>query len=130
MEIVGTGIDIVACQRIKEMIDTHGDKFLHRVYTDYEISYCQSRRRALEHFAGRWAAKEAVVKALGTGWNRSIGYRDVEVQNTGDGVPTIGLRGAARQQAQELGITRILISISHCEAYAVAHAIGVTGQGQ
>ena len=126
MEIVGTGIDIVECERIKQMMDTHGDKFLHRVYTDCELSYCRSRRRAVEHFAGRWAAKEAVVKALGTGWNRSIGYKDIEVQNASDGVPKIGLRGAAREQAQQLGITRIFISISHCEAYATAHAVAVT----
>lgn len=126
MDIVGTGIDIVECARIKQMIERHGIAFLQRVYTDCEISYCQSRRRAVEHFAGRWAAKEAVVKALGTGWSRAIDYRDIEVQNNTDGVPKIGLRGAAREQAQKQQITRVLISISHCEAYAVAHAIAVT----
>ena len=126
MAIVSTGIDIVECERIKQMIDRHGTAFTRRVFTDYEISYCESRRRAVEHFAGRWAAKEAVVKALGTGWSRRIGYRDIEVQSNRDGMPRIGLRGAARELAQKQKIARILISISHCESYAVANAVAVT----
>ena len=127
VEIVGTGIDIIQCERIKEMIESHGDAFLRRVYTDYELSYCRSRRRAVEHFAGRWAAKEAVVKVLGTGWNHGISFKDVEVQNTSQGVPKVTLRGAARERARQLNISTFHISISHCEAYSVAHAIAMTG---
>jgi len=126
MDILGIGIDIVECAHIGDMIERHGPTFLARVFTEYETQYCQARRRAVEHFAGRWAAKEAVVKALGTGWNRGIGYCDVEVQHAGTGTPKIVLRGAARDLAKKQEIETILITISHCEAYAVAQAIAVS----
>src|SRR5262249_36771069 len=70
MEILGIGTDIVECPRIGKMIEQHGELFLRRVYTEREIRYCQSRKHAIEHFAGRWAAKEAILKAIGTGWAR------------------------------------------------------------
>ena len=81
MAIVGTGIDIVECLRIAQMIERHGELFITRVYTDIEIEYCTTRKAATQHYAGRWAAKEAVLKALGTGWTRGINWRDIEVRN-------------------------------------------------
>src|SRR6266480_1888185 len=96
MEIVGIGTDIVECLRIGRMVQQHGELFLTRVYTPREIRYCQRRKHATEHFAGRWAAKEAVFKCLGTGWRRGLCWTDLEVRNDPDGKPGIYLRGAAR----------------------------------
>jgi len=125
MEIVGIGSDIVECVRIRQMIETHGELFLRRVYTDREIRYCQSRRYAAEHFAGRWAAKEAVLKAFGTGWRRGISWRDIEVRNDPSGRPTIAVRGRAKEVAMALRLSDVLITISHCRTHAIAYAIAV-----
>ena len=128
MEIVGLGADIVECVRIGKMIDAHGELFLQRVYTDREIRYCQSRRQATEHFAGRWAAKEAVLKALGTGWRRGISWRDVEIRNDPSGQPRVAVRGEAKEIAKKLGLSDVLITISHCRTMATAYAIAVRGR--
>ena len=127
MNIVGIGTDIVECVRIAQMIEKHGELFLERVFTSAELRYCQSRKLATEHFAGRWAAKEAVLKCLGTGWRKGICWTDIEVTNDHQGAPQVELAGAAREQANKLHITRILLSISHCRAYATAHALALTG---
>src|SRR5262245_20325471 len=120
MEIVGIGSDIVECLRIGRMIEHHGEMFLRRVYTPREIRYCQARRNATEHFAGRWAAKEAVLKCLGTGWRRGLSWIDMEIRNDKAGLPRLYLAGAARERAVQRRISDILISISHCRAYATA----------
>jgi len=125
MEIVGIGSDIVECVRIRRMIAQHGELFLRRVYTDREIRYCQSRRYAAEHFAGRWAAKEAVLKAFGTGWRRGISWRDIEIRNDPAGRPCVAVRGRAKEVALALKLTDVLISISHCRTHAVAYAVAV-----
>jgi holo-[acyl-carrier protein] synthase len=125
MEIVGIGTDIVECLRIARMIEEHGEVFLMRVYTDHEIRYCQGRKRAMEHFAGRWAAKEAVLKCLGTGWRRGTNWTDVEVRNDSNGIPHVTLCGAVKEFADKLGIGTIHLSISHCRAYATAYATAV-----
>lgn len=123
MAIVGTGIDIVECLRIAQMIERHGELFITRVYTDTEIEYCTSRKAATQHYAGRWAAKEAVLKALGTGWRRGIGWRDIEIRNGQNGTPTVKLRGGARDLMERAGIKTMHISISHCRSFAVAHVV-------
>jgi holo-[acyl-carrier protein] synthase len=127
MEIVGIGTDIVECFRIGRMIEEHGELFLTRVYTPREIGYCRARRTATEHFAGRWAAKEAIMKCLGTGWRRGIGWTDLEVRNAPGGQPHVCLRGAARDLARQLGVSEILLTLSHCRAYATATAVAVRG---
>jgi holo-[acyl-carrier protein] synthase len=127
MDIVGIGTDIVECLRIGRMVEQHGELFLTRVYTPREIRYCQARKHATEHFAGRWAAKEAIMKCLGTGWRRGLCWTDMEVRNDPQGKPLVALRGAAREQAEQLLISEILLSISHCRAYATAYAIAVRG---
>ena len=129
MEIVGIGTDIVECLRIGRMIEHHGEMFLTRVYTSREIRYCQTRRHCTEHFAGRWAAKEAVLKCLGTGWRRGLCWTDVEVRNDPGGKPSVHLCGAAKERAQQLRLSDILLSISHCRAYATAYAVAVSGAG-
>ncbi len=125
MDIVGIGADIVECVRIAQMIDKHGEVFLERVFTTREMRYCQARKHATEHFAGRWAAKEAVLKCLGTGWKKGICWTDVEVRNDPSGMPRVYLTGAAKEQADNLLITNTWLTISHCRAYATAYAIAV-----
>ena len=125
MQVIGIGTDIIECARIGKMIERHGEFFLERVYTPREIAYCQSHRHSNERFAGRWAAKEAILKALGTGWRKGISWRDIEVGNEISGKPIVKLGGQARTHAQKAKIRDILISISHCRAYAVAYALAV-----
>lgn len=123
MAILGIGTDIVECLRIAQMIERHGELFITRVYTDHEIAYCNARKTATQHFAGRWAAKEAVLKALGTGWRRGISWRDIEIRNDRAGAPTVVLRAGARDVFEHSGIERMHITISHCRGHAVAYAL-------
>lgn len=125
MDIIGIGTDITECLRIARMIERHGELFINRVYTPAEISYCQGRKQATQHFTGRWAAKEAVLKALGTGWVRGISWRDVEIRNEPGGKPVVGIRGGAKEVVEQLGIAKILVSISHCHTHATAYAVAV-----
>jgi holo-[acyl-carrier protein] synthase len=123
--ILGIGTDITECLRIARMIERYGEQFMNRVYTDEEIRYCQNRRQATQHFTGRWAAKEAVLKALGIGWRRGIAWRDVEIRNEPGGRPVVAVRGGVKETVQRLGITDLLISISHCRTHATAYAIAL-----
>lgn len=125
--IVGLGTDIVEIVRIGKMIERHGDHFLTRVYTADEIRYCQRRKEYLQHYAGRWAAKEAVMKVLGTGFVRGIGWKDIEIGVRASGQPFVQLHGGVREYAEQLGVEQVLITISHCRAYATATAIGWGG---
>lgn len=127
--IIGLGTDIIEIPRIAEMIERHGELFLTRIYTDDEIRHCQLRKHSTQHFAGRWAAKEAVMKVLGTGFIKGIGWKDVEVKNLKSGRPIMNLSGGARRRADGIGIGEVLITISHCRAYATATAVGVAAVG-
>jgi holo-[acyl-carrier protein] synthase len=119
-QIISLGTDIIECVRIAQMIEKHGEVFLQRVFTQREIAYCSSRRSANQHYAGRWAAKEAALKALGTGWAKGIHWTDVEVRNEVSGKPMLILANRAEEVATSLGIRQMLISISHCRNYAIA----------
>lgn len=130
MTVVGIGTDIVECLRVAKMIERHGELFLTRVFTSHEIEYCTARKAATQHYAGRFAAKEAVLKALGTGWTRGLHWRDIEVRNEMGGKPKIALSGAARELAEKLGIIEMHISISHCRTHATAYALAVGREGQ
>ena len=123
--VIGIGTDIIECVRIAKMIEKHGEVFLQRVFTQREILYCSSRKAATQHYAGRWAAKEAVLKVLGTGWAKGIQWTDVEVVNEIGGRPYIELDGQAKVISQQQGIHQIMISISHCRSYAIAYATAV-----
>lgn len=125
MSVLGIGIDIIECLRIAKMIERHGELFLTRVYTSHEIDYCTARKASTQHYAGRFAAKEAVLKALGTGWTRGVHWRDIEVRNEMGGKPKIALSGGAREMCEKLGIAEMHISISHCRTHAVAYAMAV-----
>jgi holo-[acyl-carrier protein] synthase len=129
MEIVGIGTDIIECLRVGRMIEQHGELFLNRVYTDREIRHCQSRKRAVEHFAARWAAKEAVLKALATGWKRGMCWKDIEIISEAPGKAEVLLTGALGDLAQRLGVTEVLVSLAHCRAYATAHATALGQRG-
>lgn len=126
MTIFGIGTDIIECERIDSMVRRHGDHFVRRVFTESEIQYCSGRKISDQHFSGRWAAKEAILKALGTGWIAGIAWTDVEVVNERGGRPTVQLHGGAARIAEEKGIQRIEVSISHCKSYATAFALAVS----
>jgi len=125
--IGGLGTDIVEISRIREMLERHGSHFVDRCFTRSEIEYATKHRDPTLRYAGRWAAKEAVVKVLGTGFVQGITFHDVEVVSLHTGQPTVRLSGRAAEIAVEQGIERILLSISHAREYAVATAIGISG---
>ena len=125
MKVIGIGTDIVECLRIAQMIERHGEQFIQRVYTPLEIDYCSSRKAATQHYAGRWAAKEAVLKAMGSGWAPGIRWSDIEIRSDMNGKPTIRLGGVAREICGKLGVAEMHISISHCRSHATAYAMAV-----
>jgi len=121
--IVGIGIDIIDIGRIEKVFGRSGERFIRRVYTSTEIAYCTGKALSMQHFAARFAAKEAVFKALGTGWSRGIGWRDVEICNNKSGLPQVTLRGKAEEVFQEQGGGKIFLSISHTDQMAIAQAV-------
>jgi len=123
--VLGIGTDIVEIDRVRDMIDRHGDNFLNRCFTADEIAYAAKHRDAAVRYAGRWAAKEAVVKALGTGFVKGITFHDIEILPLHTGAPRIELSGEAAAVAAGLGIQSVLITISHARNYATATAIGL-----
>ncbi len=123
--IIGNGIDIVECSRIQALIDRHGQRFLNRVFTQAELDYCTNRKREIEHLSGRFAAKEAILKVIGTGWRDEISWKDMEITNDPSGKPRVKLTGKTAQIAKELNIEKILLSISHTSNYAIASAIAI-----
>ncbi|MCL2701529.1 MAG: holo-ACP synthase [Phycisphaerae bacterium] len=125
MNITAHGVDLVDCDRLRQSIAEHGDRFLERVFTAAELEYCRGRKREIEHLAGRFAAKEAVLKVLGTGWRAGIAWTDVEVRNQPSGQPRVTLHGRCREIADQQGLCSILISISHTQTHAIASAIGL-----
>lgn len=126
MPIVGHGIDIVETARIRALVDDHGQHFLDRVFTVAEQEYCAlNPKRYYEHLAGRFAAKEAVLKVLGTGWRGGIAWTDIEVIKESSGQPRIILSGECERIAGELRISGWHVSISHIETHATASAIGL-----
>jgi holo-[acyl-carrier protein] synthase len=121
--IVGTGIDIAEVPRIAESIARFGDRFLQRVYTEGEIRYCESKANRHERYAARFAAKEAAMKALGTGWNHGVRWRDVEVARQPGSRPTIIFHGKAAEFAAKLGAVRVALSLTHTKDQALAQVI-------
>ena len=121
--IVGIGSDLAEVPRVREAIERHGERFLRRVFTEREINYCRSHRNADERFAARFAAKEAAMKALGTGWRRGVRWRDIEVSNAPSGKPCLDLSGKARELLGAIGGARILLTLTHTEHYALAHVV-------
>lgn len=121
--IVGTGIDIAEVPRIREAIERHGERFLKRIFTEGEIQYCESKANRVERYAARFAAKEAGMKAIGTGWNHGVRWRDIEVVRKPGGRPTLLLHGKAAEFAANLGATNIALSLTHTAEQAFAQVI-------
>lgn len=121
--IVGTGVDLAEVDRIRAAIERYGRRFIERVYTPAEIAYVERRANRFERYAGRFAAKEAGMKAIGTGWKRGVRWQDFEVANLPSGRPTLKLHGEAARIANGLGVKLISLSITHTAELGMAHVI-------
>src|SRR5213596_2189385 len=120
MSVVGIGVDLVECERIQHSIDRFGERFLHRVFTDAEVAYSMSMKVPARHLAARFAAKEAVSKAFGTGIGKAMGWRDIDVRKKPSGEPYLVLLGDAEKLAQSRVVTSALITLSHTDNHAMA----------
>lgn len=125
MRIIAVGTDLVENRRIRDAWQRHGDRFAERLLTPAELVYVRVYRDAVGRLAGRFAAKEAILKVLGTGWRGRVAWSDMEILNDPAGRPCVTLTGECRRVAESLGITEIMISITHTENFAAATAIGV-----
>ena len=121
--IVGTGVDLAEVPRIAASIARYGAKFIQRIYTPAEIAYVERKANKFERYAGRFAAKEAGMKAIGTGWRHGVRWQDFEVANLPSGRPTLRLHGVAAKVAERLGVQAIHLSITHTAELGMAHVI-------
>jgi len=121
--ILGTGVDIVEVSRIKNAAIKWKRNFLRRIFTDRELSYSNERTTSYQHLAARFAAKEAVLKALGNGWTKRVEWVDIEVWNEKSGKPNVRLKGEVAKMSKKMGVDDIIISMSHTRTYAVANVI-------
>jgi len=121
--IVGTGVDLAEVDRIRKAIGRYGNRFIDRIYTPAEIAYVERKANRFERYAGRFAAKEAGMKAIGTGWKYGVRWRDFEVANLPSGRPTLKLHGEAARIADQLGVKLISLSITHTSELGMAHVI-------
>ncbi|MCH7556207.1 MAG: holo-ACP synthase [Planctomycetes bacterium] len=130
MEIIAHGIDLVDCPRIEEMVARHGERFIQRVFTAAEQAYAEANKNKIEKLAGRFAAKEAILKLVGTGWRGKIAWTDIEIINNSSGQPEVTLGGEVEKIADKLGIKHISVSITHTANFAIASAVALTEKGQ
>src|SRR3954452_17600711 len=121
--IIGIGLDLAEVDRIEQAIAKHGERFLTRIYTEAERRYCESKPNKFERFAGRFAAKEAAMKAIGTGWRRGVAWREFEVMRAPSGQPIIVFHGKALEFAKALGVKKALVTITHSEKSAIAQVL-------
>lgn len=130
MEIIAHGIDLVDFPRIGEMMQRHGGRFCDRIFTPAEQKYAKSNKNETEKLAGRFAAKEAILKLLGTGWRGKIAWTDIEVINNSAGQPEVTLSGEVEKIANKLGIGHISVSITHTANFAIASAVALTNSDE
>ena len=121
--ILGTGVDLAEVPRIRASIERYGEKFIRRIYTPAEIAYVERKANKYQRYAARFAAKEAGMKAIGTGWRRGVTWQDFEVANLPSGKPTLLLHGVAADFAGKLGVKNISLSITHTAELSMAHVI-------
>jgi holo-[acyl-carrier protein] synthase len=123
MTLIGIGIDVVEVSRIKSSLDEFGERFLTRVFTEAERAYCGSQKRPELHFAARFAAKEAIAKAFGTGIGKDVGWLDMEITRKQTGEPEVALAGSAAVFAESRGVSQVMVSLTHAKHYAAANAV-------
>jgi len=123
LQIIGTGVDIVETRRIQESLEKFGERFLQRCFLPGERAYCQGMKFPALHFAARFAAKEAISKAFGTGIGKQLGWCDMEIRKRDSGEPYVVLHDKGLELAQRRGVTQIFISLSHCKDYGAAQAV-------
>lgn len=123
MSVLGIGVDLVECARIQHSIDRFGDRFLHRVFTEGEIEYSMSMKFPARHLAARFAAKEAVSKAFGTGIGKAMGWRNIDIRKRPNGEPFLVFSGPAQELAKQRGVLSALVTLSHTEHHAMASVI-------
>jgi holo-[acyl-carrier protein] synthase len=121
--IVAIGIDLVEISRVEKVLGRRGDRFRSRVFTETEIAYCESRASRFASYAARFAAKEAAMKALGTGWSDGIGWKDIEIVKGVNDAPALELHGKARERLRELGAARAHVSLTHSGSLAIAQVV-------
>jgi holo-[acyl-carrier protein] synthase len=121
--ILGTGVDLAEVNRIRDAIARYGQRFVQRIYTPLEIAYVERKANRFERYAARFAAKEAGMKAIGTGWRRGVTWQDFEVANLPSGRPTLKLRGRAAEIAAQMGIKSVSLSLTHTSELGMAHVI-------
>ena len=124
-QILGTGVDIVETTRIQSSLDEFGERFLNRCFWPDEVAYCNGMKFPALHFAARFAAKEAISKAFGTGIGHQLGWKDMEIRKRDSGEPFVVLHGKGADLAKGRGVTEVFVSLSHCKDYAAAHAVVV-----
>jgi len=125
MEVIAHGIDLVDFPRLEQLIERHGDRFVDRIFTAAEQAYARKNRNPIERYAGRFAAKEAILKLIGTGWRGHIAWTDIEVTNNSAGRPQVTLSGEVKEIADKLGIQQISLSITHTANFAIASAVAL-----
>ena len=123
MSVIGIGVDLIECARIQHSIERFGDRFLHRVFTDGEIEYSMSMKFPERHLAARFAGKEAVSKAFGTGIGKAMGWRNIDIRRRPSGEPFLVFSGPAEELAAKRGVTSALITLSHTEHHAMASVV-------
>ncbi len=123
MRIFGIGIDVIEVERIEDAVEEFGERFLERIFTSEERAYCQRQKRPPIHYAARWAAKEAVSKAFGTGIGEFLTWQCMEVRRRDSGEPEVVLHGKGKVFAEENGIVQVKISLTHAKSYAAANAV-------
>ncbi len=125
MEILGLGTQVMECARVRQLIDDHAETFLRQVYTDREVSYCNSKKHVTEQFTAIWAAKEAVFRALGTTWKRGMNWKDIEIICENGCSPQVAVCGATRELMLARGVNHFLLTTAFCRSFATATAIAV-----
>ena len=123
MSVLGIGVDLVECARIQHSLDRFGEKFLHRVFTEGEIEYSMSMKFPARHLAARFAGKEAVAKAFGTGIGKAMGWRNIDIRKKPSGEPFLVFSGPAQELAKQRGVTSALITLSHTDHHAMASVV-------
>ena len=121
--VIGTGVDIVETARIRDSLDKFGERFLNRCFWPGEVAYCNGMKFPALHFAARFAAKEAISKAFGTGIGHQLGWKDMEIRKRDSGEPYVALHGKGEELARMRGVTEVFVSLSHCKDYAAAQAV-------